>query len=220
MQVILLESVAKLGKVGEEVRVKPGFGRNFLIPQGKALRATNENRQVFETKRAEIEKANEAKKSEAAKIAKKIDDKFITVIRQAGEDGHLYGSVTSRDIAAAVTELAGVEINHKQVVINKPIKTVGVYVQAVDLHADVPAAVNVVVARVDGEVEQLKEAFLNPESNKDHEDITAEVKKDAAAKIEVKSDEEIAAEEEKKAAAAEKSEEVASEEESKEGDDA
>lgn len=199
MQVILLESIAKLGKVGEEVRVKSGFGRNFLIPQGKALRATNENRQVFESKRAEIEKANEAKKSEASKIAKKIDDKFISVIRQAGEDGHLYGSVTSRDIAAAVTELAGSEVNHKQVVINKPIKTVGVYVQAVDLHADVPAAVNVIVARVEGEVEQLKQAFLNPESGNDHEDITAEVSEEA--KIEVVESEESAEEEKKEAAA-------------------
>lgn len=185
MQVILLESVAKLGSVGDEVRVKSGFGRNFLIPQGKALRATNENRKTFEARRGEIEKANEAKKDEAAKIAKKINDKFISVIRQAGEDGHLYGSVTSRDIATAATELAGVEINHKQVVINKPIKTVGVYVQPIALHADVPASVNVIVARVDGEVEQLKEAFLNPESEDEAQEVVAEVATDAKAKIEV-----------------------------------
>ena len=185
MQVILLESVAKLGSVGDEVRVKSGFGRNFLIPQGKALRATNENRKTFEARRGEIEKANEAKKDEAAKIAKKINDKFISVIRQAGEDGHLYGSVTSRDIATAATELAGVEINHKQVVINKPIKTVGVYVQPIALHADVPASVNVIVARVDGEVEQLKEAFLNPESEDEAPEVVAEVATDAEAKIEV-----------------------------------
>ncbi len=182
MQVILLESIAKLGSVGQEVRVRNGFGRNFLIPLGKALRATNENRKQFEARRSEIEKANDAKKAEAAAIAKKIEGNFITVIRQAGEDGHLYGSVSPRDISAEVTKLAGSEISHKQVIINKPIKTVGVYVQPIALHADVPVSVNVIVARVEGEAEQLKEAFLNPEASEEKQVVEASIEE----KIEVK----------------------------------
>jgi large subunit ribosomal protein L9 len=164
MQVILLESISKLGSVGQEVRVRSGFGRNYLIPQEKALRATNENRKLFEARRAEIEKANDQKKSAAQKVAEKVDGKFITLVRQAGEDGHLYGSVTSRDIATQASALAGTEINHKQVIINKPIKTVGVYVQPISLHADVAVSVNVIVARVEGEADLLKDAFLNPKS--------------------------------------------------------
>lgn len=162
MQVILLESIAKLGKVGDEVRVKNGFGRNFLVPQGKALRATNENRKVFEARRAEIEKENDAKKSEAEKIAKKLEGQFLVITRQAAEDGHLYGSVTSRDVAQGASKLAATQIDAKQVHINKPIKTVGVYSIPVSIHADVDLAVNVSVARTEEEAEELKQAFLNP----------------------------------------------------------
>jgi large subunit ribosomal protein L9 len=146
MEVILLERVAKLGQMGDVVRVKDGFARNFLLPKGKALRATDENRSRFETMKVDLEAQNLEKRSEAQKIAEKLDGQSFTVIRQAAEGGQLYGSVTPRDIAALVIE-RGFGVNRSQIVLNMPIKNIGLHKVPVTLHPDVDVSIKVAVAR-------------------------------------------------------------------------
>jgi len=146
MEVILIERVAKLGQIGEVVRVRDGFARNFLLPQGKALRATKENRERFEKIRAELEAKNADKKSGAEVIAKKLDGQSFVLIRQAGETGQLYGSVSARDIAAILAE-KNFEVSRQQIVLNTPIKTIGLHKLPVELHPEVEVAVTVNVAR-------------------------------------------------------------------------
>ena len=124
MEVILLERVAKLGQMGEVVRVKDGFARNFLLPKGKALRATKENRVRFENMKVDLETRNLEQKGEAEKVAKKLDGQKFTVLRQAAEGGQLYGSVSPRDLAALVTE-NGFMLNRSQIALNTPIKSIG-----------------------------------------------------------------------------------------------
>ncbi|HMK67597.1 MAG TPA: 50S ribosomal protein L9, partial [Stellaceae bacterium] len=136
MQVILLERVEKLGQMGQVVDVRPGFARNFLLPQKKALRATKENLAYFEKQRSQLEAQNLARKSEAEQVAQKLDGLSVVIIRQAGESGQLYGSVTARDISDGVTE-AGFTIARGQVVLEKAIKTLGLYKQRVVLHPEV-----------------------------------------------------------------------------------
>ena len=121
MDVILLERVAKLGQMGERVRVKNGFARNFLLPRGKALRATEANAKRFETQRAQLEARNLELKSEAETLAESLDGKSFTMIRQAGDSGQLYGSVSTRDIAEAITA-GGFSVNRNQVVMTSPTK--------------------------------------------------------------------------------------------------
>lgn len=178
MEVILLESVEKLGNVGDVVNVKNGYARNFLIPQGKVLRATNENKKEFEARKAEIEKKNAEKREAAEKEAKKIEGKFVTIIRQAGEDGRLYGSVSSRDIAEGIVGL-GFEVKRSQISLNQPIKYVGVHVEKLVLHAEVIVDINVNVARSEDEAEQAKKDFLNPKGSK-QEEKTEEASKEEA----------------------------------------
>jgi large subunit ribosomal protein L9 len=154
MEVILLERVAKLGQMGEVVRVKNGFARNFLLPQGKALRATKENRERFEGMKADLEARNTELRGQAEVSSKKIHGKNIVVIRQAGETGHLYGSVSSRDIADLLSG-DGLTINRSQVVLNAPIKMIGSYKVPVALHPEVEVTVTVTVARSTEEAERV-----------------------------------------------------------------
>jgi large subunit ribosomal protein L9 len=153
MQVILLERVESLGAIGDEVKVRDGFARNFLLPQKKALRATDANRKVFEGRRAELEARNAEAKAAAEKASGKIDGTSYVLIRQAGEAGQLYGSVSSRDVADEILK-AGAKIDRNAVVLDKPIKTIGVYDVRVRLHAEVYATVKVNVARSADEAER------------------------------------------------------------------
>lgn len=152
MEVILLERVNKLGQMGDVVTVKDGFARNFLLPQKKALRATETNKAVFEADRARLEADNLERKSEAEKVAAQMTDVKVIMVRAAGESGQLYGSVSSRDIAEAVTE-AGVKINRNQVVLDRAIKTLGLHDVAVVLHPEVTETVVVNIARSEEEAE-------------------------------------------------------------------
>ncbi|GHU14230.1 50S ribosomal protein L9 [Alphaproteobacteria bacterium] len=153
VKVILLQRVAKLGSIGDVVNVKPGFARNYLLPKKIALRATNENKKYFEEKREQIEAVNAETREEAQKIAEKIKCFSITLIRQASEKGHLYGSVTCRDIAAAIKG-AGVSVNAGQVNLGAPIKQLGVYEMSVDLHPEVSVPVKLSVAKSEEEAQQ------------------------------------------------------------------
>ena len=136
MEVILLERVPKLGQMGETVRVKDGFARNFLLPRGKALRATEANKKKFEDQRAQLEARNLTAKTEASKVAEKLDGKSFVIIRQAGETGQLYGSVSTRDIADAITA-GGFSVNRNQVALFTPIKALGLTTVTMLLHPEV-----------------------------------------------------------------------------------
>jgi large subunit ribosomal protein L9 len=151
MEVILLERVAKLGQMGEVVRVKNGFARNYLLPNGKALRATKENRDRFEGMKVELEARNTELRGEAETASKKS----VVVLRQAGEAGHLYGSVSARDIAALLSDNA-ITLNRSQIVLNAPIKTLGMYKIPVALHPEVEVTVTVTVARSQDEAARLQ----------------------------------------------------------------
>ncbi|GAB4065895.1 50S ribosomal protein L9 [Ancylobacter sonchi] len=146
MEVILLERVAKLGQMGEVVRVKDGFARNFLLPEGKALRATKDNKARFETMKAQLEVRNLELKNEAAKVGEKLSGTEVVLVRQAGETGQLYGSVSSRDLADALTA-TGFTVARSQIVLNHPIKTIGVHSVPVTLHPEVEVTVKANVAR-------------------------------------------------------------------------
>jgi large subunit ribosomal protein L9 len=146
MQVILLERVGRLGQMGDIVTVKDGFARNFLLPQGKALRATEENRKHFETVRSQLEARNLELKSEAEGVSAKLDRKSFIIIRQAGDTGQLYGSVSTRDIAEAVTE-GGFSIERRQVMLDRPIKSLGLHEVRIQLHGEVEPHITVNVAR-------------------------------------------------------------------------
>ena len=154
MEVILLERVAKLGQMGDVVRVRDGFARNYLLPNGKALRATKENRTRFETMKVELEARNLELKSEAGKISGKLDGKRVLVLRQASETGQLYGSVTPRDIVALLAE-QGLSVNRGQIVLQAPIKSIGQHKVPVALHPEVEVSVTVTVARNAEEAERL-----------------------------------------------------------------
>jgi large subunit ribosomal protein L9 len=153
MQVILLERVEKLGQIGDEVKVKDGFARNYLLPKKKALRATEKNRAYFETQRAQLETRNLEKKSEAEKIAKKLDGKTFVLLRQAGDRGQLYGSVSPRDIAEIITA-GGFTVDRTQVPLDKAIKAIGLVPVSVVLHPEVRVTVTVNVARTEDEAER------------------------------------------------------------------
>src|SRR5262245_10940377 len=154
MEVILLERVAKLGQMGEVVRVKDGFARNFLLPKGKALRATKENRARFEHMKVELEARNLEQKGEAEKIAKKLDGQNFSVLRQAAEGGQLYGSVSPRDLASLVAQ-RGFAVTRAQIALNTPIKAIGLHKVPVTLHPEVEVTINVAVARNADEAERV-----------------------------------------------------------------
>ena len=150
MQVILLERIAKLGQMGETVRVRDGYARNFLLPQGKALRANKANLAKFEDQRAQLEARNLERKAEAEGVASKLDGESQVMIRSAGETGQLYGSVSKRDIAEGLTA-AGFTISRGQVELNTPIKTIGLHSVLIALHPEVEVSVTINVARSEDE---------------------------------------------------------------------
>lgn len=153
MKVILLERIRKLGQMGETVTVKDGFARNYLLPQGKALRANEKNQAHFDAQRAELEARNLELKGEATKVGEKIADETFVAIRQAGDTGQLYGSVSSRDIADTICE-NGIQIDRNQILLNRPIKVLGVHEVLVNLHPEVEVKVNINVARTEEEAER------------------------------------------------------------------
>jgi large subunit ribosomal protein L9 len=175
MEVILLERIGKLGQMGDVVRVKDGYARNFLLPRNKALRANADNKARFEGMRAELEKQSLERKGEAGKVAAKVDGKTFTVIRQSSETGQLYGSVTTRDVAALISS-DGVTISRTQIEMNAPIKTLGQFKVPLALHPDIDVSVTVIVARSEAEAERIARG----------EDVTvrASVAEDAEAEAE------------------------------------
>lgn len=154
MEVILLERVTKLGQMGEVVRVKDGYARNFLLKRGKALRATTDNRSKFEGMKADLEARNLVAKEEATKVAEKIDGRNVVVLRQASETGQLFGSVTVRDIIATF-ESDGVTFARSQVLLDAPIKTIGKHKISIAVHPEVEVSVSVTVARSEAEAERI-----------------------------------------------------------------
>ncbi|RWQ58757.1 50S ribosomal protein L9 [Mesorhizobium sp.] len=153
MEVILLERVSRLGQMGDTVKVKDGFARNFLLPQGKALRANEANRKKFEGQRAQLEARNLERKSEAMQISEKLDGKSFIAVRSAGETGQLYGSVSTRDIAELLTA-EGFSVNRNQILLNQPIKTIGLTNVAIALHPEVEVTITLNIARTADEAER------------------------------------------------------------------
>ena len=153
MEVILLERVSRLGQMGDTVRVKDGFARNFLLPQGKALRANEANKKKFEGQRAQLEARNLERKSEAQQIADKLDGKSFIAVRSAGETGQLYGSVSTRDIAELLAA-EGFTVGRNQVELNQPIKTIGLTNVAIALHPEVEVTITLNIARTADEAER------------------------------------------------------------------
>lgn len=153
MQVILLERIGRLGQMGEVVKVKDGYARNFLLPMGKALRATKENQAEFEKRRVQLEARNLELKGEAEKVAGTLSGKVFVAIRQAGDTGQLYGSVSPRDMAEAISA-GGFSVDKRQVIIEKPIKTLGLHEVKVQLHPEVQVKVTMNVARSEEEADR------------------------------------------------------------------
>ena len=175
MEVILLERIGKLGQMGDVVRVKDGFARNFLLPRGKALRATADNKKRFEDMKADLEAKNLELKGEAGTLASKLDGKTIVVLRQASEGGQLFGSVSTRDIASLL-KADGAEVGRSQIVLNAPIKTIGQYKVPLALHPEVEVSITVTVARSADEAQRIARG----------EDVTVrrtEAEEDAAAAV-------------------------------------
>lgn len=152
MEVILLERIEKLGQMGDVVNVKSGYARNYLLPQSKALRATPENRESFESRRAELEAANAERRSDAEKAAGKIEGSSVVLVRQASDAGQLYGSVRPRDIANALNE-QGAEIERTQVKLDSPIKVIGLHTVRIAVHPEVVVEVTANVARSEDEAD-------------------------------------------------------------------
>jgi large subunit ribosomal protein L9 len=168
IELILLERVEKLGQMGQLVKVKPGFARNYLLPQKKAMRATKENLAFFETQRAQLEANNLQRRTEATEVGGKLEGVTVVIIRQAGESGQLYGSVSARDIAEAVTE-AGFTIERHQVVLDRPIKSLGLHPVRVVLHPEVSVTVTANVAQSAEEAE-MQAKGIDPLRLRDEED--------------------------------------------------
>ncbi len=159
MEVILLEKIGKLGHLGDKVNVKDGYARNFLIPTGKALRVTKANLEMFEARKAELAKASEEAKKVASVLSSKIKGKSFVVIRQAGDTGHLYGSVSTRDLSA-VLKASGADVDYTKITIDTPIKEIGIYEVKVALHPEIVDTIKVNVARSE---EEAKVAEVNAE---------------------------------------------------------
>jgi large subunit ribosomal protein L9 len=172
MEVILLERVAKLGQMGEVVRVKDGFARNFLLPRGKALRATKDNREKFEGMKADLEARNLEAKGEATTVAEKINGKNVVILRQASETGQLFGSVSVRDIIAAFAA-DSVSINRSQILLDAPIKVIGQHKVAIAVHPEVEAGVTVTVARSADEADRINRGE-DVNNRKEDQDAAAE----------------------------------------------
>lgn len=168
MQVILLERVPKLGEMGEEVRVRDGFARNFLLPQGKALRANRENRARFESEKADLAARNEERRTMAQALSTRVAGKTVVAIRQAGQTGQLYGSVSTRDIAEVLSQ-EGFKVERRQIDLKLPIKTIGLHEISLVLHPEVIVPVTINVARSADEADRQAagEDVLAPEADDD-----------------------------------------------------
>lgn len=174
MEIILLERIENLGQMGDVVNVRPGFARNYLLPQKKALRATDANRSLFETQRGQLEAVNLEQRSEAEAVAKKLDGLSVVVVRQASDNDQLYGSVTVRDAAQAITE-AGFTLTSKQVQMVRPIKKVGLHQVTARLHPEVSVTVTVNVARSEEEAElQAQGKSVSADDDPAEDDLDAE----------------------------------------------
>lgn len=182
MKVVLLERIGKLGQMGDVVNVKPGYARNFLLPRKKALRANKENLTRFEGQRAQLEATNLEKKSEAEKVFEQLSGLRFVVLRQAGETGQLYGSVSTRDIADALGA-GGFTVERNQVVLDHPIKTIGLHPVSITLHPEVFATVTVNVAR-SGEEAERQAAGLSAKADEEDE-ITEEFLDEEASEEEI-----------------------------------
>jgi len=163
MQIILLERVEKLGQMGDEVSVKPGYARNFLLPQNKAVRATEANRRRFESQRAELEARNLERKNEADRVAQDLEGLSVLLIRAASDTGQLYGSVNARDIADAVGE-QGINIARGQVIMERPVKTIGIFDFRIQLHPEVIVTIEINVAQSAEEAEAQAERHARGET--------------------------------------------------------
>ena len=195
MEIILLERVENLGQMGDLVTVKPGYARNFLLPKGKAIRATAANRERFDADRAQLEADNLAKKGEAEKVAAKMEGLSVTLIRAASEMGQLYGSASSRDIAIAATE-SGFTINKTQVDLNNAIKTLGLFPVRVILHPEVAIEITINIARsADEAAEQtrLGRAIISDMAEREREEAAAAAA-EAAERVAAQDDEEMTGE--------------------------
>lgn len=193
MEIILLERVENLGQMGDLVTVKPGYARNFLLPKGKAIRATAENRTKFESDRAQLEAENLAKKGEADKVAKKMEGLTVQLIRAASEMGQLYGSASSRDIAQAITE-GGFTVSKTQVDLNNAIKTLGLFPVRVVLHPEVSVEVTVNIARSADEAaeqQRLGRAIISDVAEREREEAAAAAQQ-AAERVAAQDDEDDA----------------------------
>lgn len=168
VDLILLERVAKLGQMGQIVKVKPGYARNYLLPQKKAMRATKENLAYFQTQRAQLEANNLERKSEAGEVGARLEGLTVALIRQAGESGQLYGSVAVRDIAEAVTA-AGFTIDRSQIVLDRPIKALGLHPVRVMLHPEIGVTVTVNVAQSE-DAARMQAAGIDPLAQRDDDD--------------------------------------------------
>jgi large subunit ribosomal protein L9 len=155
MEVILLERVPRLGQMGEVVRVKDGFARNFLLPRGKALRATAENRTRFETMKSELEARSLTLKGEAGQVAEKLDGKSFSVLRQASEAGQLFGSVSPRDLVGLL-DAAGYKVSRSQIALHTPIKTIGLHKVLILLHPEIETSITIIVARNNEEAARIE----------------------------------------------------------------
>jgi large subunit ribosomal protein L9 len=169
VDVILLERIEKLGQMGQVVKVKPGYARNYLLPQKKAMRATKDNLAYFDTQRAQLEANNLQRKSEAGEIAGKMAGLTVVLIRQSGESGQLYGSVAGRDISDAVTE-AGFTVEKRQIVLDRPIKTLGMHAVRVMLHPEVSVTITINVAQSE-EGARMQAAGVDPLRHRAEEDV-------------------------------------------------
>ena len=171
VDLILLERVDKLGQMGQIVKVKPGYARNYLLPQKKALRATKDNLAYFETQRAQLEANNLHRKSEASEVGTKLEGLTVVIIRQAGESGQLYGSVAARDIAEAVTK-AGFTVDKRQIVLERPIKTLGLHRLRVMLHPEIGVTITANVAQSEDGA-RMQAAGIDPLRERDEEEEAA-----------------------------------------------
>ena len=205
MEVILLERVEKLGQMGDVVKVKPGYARNYLLPQKMALRATKANRAYFEQQQTHLEAANLERRSEAEAVARKFEGLSIVLVRQASEMGQLYGSIRPQDIADGVND-AGVTLEHKQVKLDRPIKTIGLHKVRIALHPEVAVEITANVARSEAEAELQAQAAMPvpapaeagddgrdraaeaPEAEARSEDAGADAKTDAEAETGAEAD--------------------------------
>ncbi len=211
MEVILLERIEKLGQMGDVVKVKSGFARNFLLPRNKAVLANEANKAHFESQRAQLEAQNLERKNEAEAVAAKMDGLFVVMVRQAGDAGQLYGSVNARDIATGVSE-AGYSVDRNQIVLDEPIKSVGLHTVSISLHPEVSVSVTANVARSEEEAEiqeRTGEAIVSSEDEAPTmlEEVLAEAEEDGEDAQEAAAEDDDAAEEAADDAGAEAEEE-------------